>query len=179
MRRPGRLHHTAYVSKDLEATRAFYEDVIGLPLIATYTEMDELFGKERTYCHCFFELEDGSALAFFQFADPADQAEFGPDIPPSPFHHIALHVDKQAQAELETRIAAAGITEPQTYVLEHGYCRSVYVTDPNGMILEFTHDAPEATDGDVDAQRRSNARSELARWLAGDRRNNNPYRHTA
>ena len=40
-RRPGRLHHTAYVTKDLEATRAFYEDVIGLPLIATYTERDE------------------------------------------------------------------------------------------------------------------------------------------
>ena len=27
---PSRLHHTAYVTKDLEATRAFYEDVIGL-----------------------------------------------------------------------------------------------------------------------------------------------------
>ena len=64
-----RLHHTAYVTKDLEATRAFYEDVLGFPLLATYCEKDELFGKERTYCHCFFELGDGGALAFFQFAD--------------------------------------------------------------------------------------------------------------
>ena len=62
-RRPGRLHHTAYVTKDLEATRAFYEDVLGFPLMATYCEKDELFGKERTYCHVFFELADGSALA--------------------------------------------------------------------------------------------------------------------
>ncbi len=51
---PSRLHHTAYTSKDLEATRHFYEDIIGLPLIATWCEKDELFGKERTYCHCFF-----------------------------------------------------------------------------------------------------------------------------
>ncbi|GIX19825.1 MAG: hypothetical protein KatS3mg120_1501 [Erythrobacter sp.] len=132
-----RLHHTAYVTKDLEATRAFYEDVLGFPLMATYCEKDELFGREFTYCHCFFELADGSALAFFQFADPADQAEFGSEIPSSPFIHIALHVDVEGQAELARRIAAAGLTEPQTYVLEHGYCRSLYVTDPNGMILEF------------------------------------------
>ena len=142
-----RLHHTAYVTKDLEATRAFYEDVLGFPLMATYCEKDELFGKERTYCHCFFELADGSALAFFQFADAEDQAEFGPDIPSSPFIHIALQVDADAQEELVRRIAAAGIVEPQTYVLEHGYCKSVYVTDPNGMILEFTHDDPRAALG--------------------------------
>ncbi len=53
---PSRLHHTAYTSKDLEATRHFYEDIIGLPLVATWCEKDELFGKERVYCHCFFAL---------------------------------------------------------------------------------------------------------------------------
>ncbi|MFY8074951.1 VOC family protein [Sphingorhabdus lacus] len=169
-----RLHHTAYVTKDLEATRAFYEDVLGFPLMATYCEKDELFGKERTYCHCFFELADGSALAFFQFADPEDQAEFGPEIPESPFIHIALQVDEKGQAELERRIAAAGFVEPDTYILEHGYCRSVYVKDPNNMILEFTYDAPEAAP--LDAQRRAEARSELSRWLAGNHSNNNPFR---
>ncbi len=46
---PTRLHHTAYLSKDLEATRAFYEDLVGLPLIATWSETDELFGAERVY----------------------------------------------------------------------------------------------------------------------------------
>ncbi|MBS3961736.1 MAG: VOC family protein [Sandarakinorhabdus sp.] len=178
-RRPNRLHHTAYTSKDLEATRAFYEDVIGLPLIATYTEKDVLFGKEREYCHVFFELADGSALAFFQFAHKEDEAEFSPPMPESPFHHIALHVDPATQAELEARIRDAGMREPDTYVLEHGYCRSVYVKDPNGMILEFTLDTPEAVTPEVDGPRRAAARAELARWLAGDLRNNNPYRHAA
>src|ERR1700761_8332573 len=64
-RLPSRLHHTAYVTKDMEATRKFYEEVIGLPLIATWSESDELFGAMRTYCPCFFGLGDGSALAFF------------------------------------------------------------------------------------------------------------------
>ena len=32
---PSRLHHTAYVTKDLEATRHFYEDILGFPLVAT------------------------------------------------------------------------------------------------------------------------------------------------
>ena len=45
---PSRLHHTAYVSKNLEETRKFYEDIIGLPLMATWCESDMLFGAERT-----------------------------------------------------------------------------------------------------------------------------------
>ncbi|HSG35247.1 MAG TPA: VOC family protein [Sphingomonadaceae bacterium] len=171
---PSRLHHTAYVTKDLEATRAFYEDMLGFPLVATWCEQEELFGAVRTYCHCFFGLGDGSALAFFQFADDKDQAEFGPDIPSSPFIHIALNVDKETQAELERRIESAGLEPPQTYVLDHGYCRSVYVVDPNGMIVEFTCDAEHADK--INAMRAKDAHSELKRWLAGDHHPNNDVR---
>ena len=171
---PSRLHHNAYVSKDLEATRKFYEDVIGLPLVATWCESDMLFGKERTYCHCFFGLGDGGALAFFQFASPDDQALFGPQMPASPFHHIALNVDAETQKGIEERLKAAGYKEPDSYVLEHGYCRSVYATDPNGMIVEFTHDAENVDE--IAVTRRSDAHAELKRWLAGDRTSNNTYR---
>ncbi|WP_373460219.1 VOC family protein [Pseudokordiimonas caeni] len=173
-RRPQRLHHTAYVTKDLEATRKFYEEVVGLPLIATWCEKDELFGAERTYAHCFFEIEDGGALAFFQFANPEDQALFGPEIPSSPFNHVAFLVDQETQDALVDRIAKAGIVEPQTYILDHGYCRSVYVKDPAGMILEFTVDSPSAEK--LNAIRRKDAHSELKRWLAGDHRVNNVLR---
>ena len=128
----------------------------------------------RTYCHTFYAMADGGALAFFQFADPADQAEFGPKMPASPFHHIALAASAEAQAALEKRIAAAGIKPPDTYVLEHGYCRSVYVTDPNGMILEFTLDAPKAAE--INATRQKQAHEELKKWLGGDHTSNNIYR---
>lgn len=173
-RLPGRLHHTAYVTSDMEKTRKFYEEIIGLPLLATFCEKDELFGAERTYCHCFFGLGDESALAFFQFADPKDQAEFGPKMPFTPFHHVALHVDTETQKDIEARIKAAGYTEPEHFVLEHGYCRSVYVTDPNGMIVEFCCDAPHALAKTED--RRREAHNELKRWLAGDHSINNFYR---
>jgi len=176
---PSRLHHTAYVSKDLEATRKFYEEVIGLPLIATYCEADELFGKERVYCHCFFGIGDGGALAFFQFANKEDEDLFVPDIPQTPFVHLALKVDAETQDAIRDRVIAAGIQAPQTYTLEHGYCRSFYVVDPNGMTVEFTCDAAPALTKEYEAGKRATAHSELARWLAGDHSNNNEFRHDA
>ena len=171
---PSRLHHTAYVTRDLEATRKFYEELIGLPLIATWCEKDELFGAERVYCHMFFGLGDGGALAFFKFAKSEDEELFGPKMPASPFHHIALNVDQETQEAIEKRLAAAGYEEPRTFVLEHGYCRSVYVTDPNGLILEFTLDSPRAEQ--INRDRRASAHADLKRWIAGDHTSNNTYR---
>ena len=172
--RPMRLHHNAFITDDQEATRKFYEDVIGMPLVATWAEKDVLFGAERTYCHTFFALADGSALAFFQFADPADQDLFKTAFEPSPFRHIALAVDQDTQDQIRKRIAEAGITEPHTFVLEHGYCVSLYVTDPNGLLLEFTVDHPDAER--INEVRKVSAREDLARWLAGDHTSNNTYR---
>jgi glyoxylase I family protein len=173
-RLPRRLHHTAYTTRDMAKTRTFYENVIGLPLVATWSESDELFGKVRTYCHCFFGLGDGGALAFFQFADRRDERKFSPRIPETPFHHIALKVDRSTQKAIERRIRAAGYRNPDTFVLEHGYCRSVYVKDPNGLLLEFTLDAPNAAR--IAKARRADARATLRRWLAGDHTSNNTYR---
>ena len=48
------------------------------------------------------------------------------------------------------------------------YCLSMYLKTPDGLRLEFTVDAPEADK--IAAMRRADAHSELARWLAGDRR---------
>jgi catechol 2,3-dioxygenase-like lactoylglutathione lyase family enzyme len=171
---PARLHHTAYVTKDQEATRAFYEGIIGLPLLATWSEQDELFGAVRTYVHTFFGLGDGSALAFFQFADPEDQKLFDPELLPSPFRHIALKVTAEVQAAIESRLTEANWIPEQTFVLEHGYCRSLYTTDPNGMVLEFTVDAPDADS--INADRLNDAHATLQRWLAGDHTSNNNYR---
>jgi glyoxylase I family protein len=171
---PSRLHHTAYTTKDMEKTREFYEEVVGLPLVATWSESDELFGKVRTYCHCFFGLADGGALAFFQFADQDDERTFSPPIVETPFHHIALKVDKMTQEEIEKRIKAAGYMEPDTFVLEHGYCRSVYIKDPNGMLLEFTLDSANADQ--IAEDRKADAHATLERWLRGDHASNNMYR---
>jgi glyoxylase I family protein len=51
---------------------------------------------------------------------------------------------------------------------------SMYLKTPDGLRLEFTVDAPDADE--IADMRRKDAHSELARWLAGDRRANNDDR---
>jgi catechol-2,3-dioxygenase len=59
-------------------------------------------------------------------------------------------------------------------VVDHGYCTSLYLWDPDGLLLELTVDEPSAV---ADApEHRARAHAELARWRAGDRRSNNRYR---
>jgi glyoxylase I family protein len=171
---PVRLHHHAWIVDDQEANRHFYEDVIGLPLLATWTETDEVFGAERVYCHTFYGLADGSALAFFQFANPQDAEEFKTDINFTAWRHIALKVDQGTQDAIRDRAVSAGYTDKEVFTLDHGYCVSFYITDPNGLQLEFAVDHPDA--GKIYVERRQTAHADLARWLSGDHSSNNPWR---
>jgi glyoxylase I family protein len=170
--RPTRLHHNAYVTTDLEATRHFYEDLIGLPLTATWAEVDELPDRTRVYCHTFFELADGSALAFFQFANT--DGEIPPVFQASNSVHIALNCDSETQEGIKERLLADGYTTDDMVVRDHGYCDSLYIRDPNGLRLEFTVDRPEMPK--ISVEKRSTAHEDLAKWLAGDHSSNNTYR---
>ena len=71
-RLPSRLHHNAFVVKDHEVNRRFFEDLLGIPLVATWCEknFNTELQREVEFCHTFFAMADGGALAFFQFADP-------------------------------------------------------------------------------------------------------------
>src|SRR5436190_2020882 len=102
---PLRLHHHAYVVKDHEANRRFIEDLLGIPLVATWCEKshNSETGQETEFCHTFFGLADGSALAFFQFADPKmydrTQAKVPAEI--GRYDHIALKVDDPTYEAVE------------------------------------------------------------------------------
>src|SRR5258706_14613969 len=94
---PQRLHHTARVVKDHAATRQFYEDVLGMPLIATWAEVAQLIpGEQVYYCHAFYGLADGGALAFFGFAKPEGYERFKASSQ-TLFNHIALAVSRKGQ----------------------------------------------------------------------------------
>ena len=159
----------------MEATRHFYEDIVGCPLVATWCEEAELFGRERTYMHCFFDIGDGECLAFFQFADASDDAEFNPELPLSAFRHLAIGVDRSTQNGILKRLTGAGYQEPDMYVLDHGYCHSLYVYDPSSLLMEFTVDHEDVEK--INADKRTDAHSELKRWLAGDHSPNNEAYH--
>jgi len=45
---PSRLHHNAYVVKDLEKTRAFYEHIIGMPFWRFYGNTDQRRSKNES-----------------------------------------------------------------------------------------------------------------------------------
>ena len=166
---PLRLHHNAFVVRDHEANRKFFEDVLGMPLVATWCE--RLFAKEVqrevSYCHTFFGLADGSALAFFQFAD-AEMYERSKAAQASRFQHIALKVSQRTFDEIDRRLDAAKIAKTQT---DHGYCRSLYVNSPDGLRVEFTVDPADVER--INALRRADAHAELKRWIGGDHAVNN------
>ena len=170
---PARLHHHAFVTADQEATRQFYEDIVGLPLVATWTEVEHLMGGEQQeFCHTMYELGDGGCLAFFQFADSQFSEQFAPAPPFSLFRHFAMLVTSEQQEAIRSRAEDAGLEV--TMVADHGYCRSLYLTDPNGLVLEFTVDHPDVEQ--IDATRRANAHRDLTRWLSGDHSSNNEWR---
>ena len=170
---PLRLHHNAYVCADQERTRHFYEDIIGMPLLATWieeAEFPEFPGRRTSYSHTFYGLNDGGALAFFNFADP-DAATAYKAQHQQRFVHIALAVTADGQREIKRRIESANLPVRE---VDHGYCKSIYVQDPDGLMVEFTSDPPEADE--IGAQQRATAHETLRRWTAGDRTVNNDIR---
>ena len=177
-RLPSRLHHNAFVVRDHEVNRRFFEDLLGIPLVATWCEKNynTEMQREIEFCHTFFGMADGSALAFFQFADPEMYERTQTDKPPKigRHFHIAFKAEPDTYEELKARLARAGEPYRET---NHGYCKSIYVTSPDGLIVEFTQDPEDVAE--IDAIRRADAHSELARWLSGDRRTNNELRGRA
>lgn len=175
-RLPLRLHHHAYVVRDHETNRRFFEDLLGIPLVATWCEksFSRELDREIEFCHTFFGMADGSALAFFQFADPEMYALCQAERPAriGRYDHVAFKVAEDTYDALKGRLARAG--EPYRES-NHGYCKSIYATSPDGLHVEFTVDPPDGAA--IDAARRADAHAELARWLAGDRRSNNTLRN--
>ena len=153
-----RLHHNAYRCCDSETTRRFYEDFLGLPLAETLEIRQSKSGRKTDTLHTFYELGDGSYLAFFEAPDMPfefkDQHDY--DL------HIALEVDKKTLTKMFAKGKAEGIHTRG--VSDHGFIHSIYFRDPNGYVIELTAKMPghdEAMDPDTNG-----AREKLTRWTA-------------
>src|SRR5262249_36513502 len=132
-----KLHHIAYRCRDAQETVDFYTKVIGLKFAASLAppEGHKSYGEECDNIHIFFEMADGSYIAFFDVASsPPEQKD---ENTPWWVKHLAFEVkDMDALREGKRRLEAAGheVLGPK----DHGFCQSIYFFDPNGHRLEMT-----------------------------------------
>lgn len=154
-----RMHHAAWRCRDAEETRAFYEDLLGLPL-AHIIRADTVpsTGEHCPYVHLFFQLPDDSFVAFFDLGD--NQAAMPSPNTPAWVNHFAMKVESQEVLErYKRRLQAAGVDV--LGVTDHGFVRSIYFFDPNGIRMELTIDMQDTKVSKSDMQK---ARQRLDAW---------------
>jgi len=156
-----KLFHFAYPCRDAEETRAFYEDVLGLPMTSCVTVRSvPSSGDPGPYLHLFFEMRDGSYLAFFDLGN--DEMPLPSPNTPRWVQHFAMEVPTMDDVtDMQARLKAAGVET--IGVIDHGFIQSIYFFDPNGLRLEVT--TRTEPKGFVERQK-AQARSELAKWQA-------------
>ena len=125
------LHHNAYRCRDSEETRQFYEDFLGLKLANAFEIKTTHTGRNTNVLHSFYEMGDGSFLAFFEAPGRAfefkEQHDF--DL------HISLEVTMDHMHQMFEKGKAAGIETRG--ISNHGFIDSIYFRDPQGNSLEF------------------------------------------
>lgn len=169
---PSRLHHHNYTTLDHEKTRAFYEDLLGFPLVAFWTEIEPLpqnDGKDVIMGHAFYGLGDGSMLAFMHFADPEFAERMKAPTQPMGIH-LALAVTRELQAATVEKLRGAGVPVME---IDHGFVRSIYFTDPNGLRVEFASD-PDNVD-EIYGEQADSAHATMRQYIAGDHRKTNRW----
>ena len=151
-----KLHHAAYRCRDSEQTRRFYEDFLGLPLAETLEIGETKSGRKTQTLHTFYQLDDGSFVAFFEAPDRDFEFKAQHDFD----LHIALEVAPEVLPEMLAKGKAAGIETRG--ISDHGMIHSIYFRDPNGYVVELTAKMP-GHDHAMD-RTSNNARTKLDRW---------------
>ena len=171
-----RLHHNAYRCRDSEETRKFYSDFLGLPLVNAFQISETKSGRATRTLHSFYQMEDGSSLAFFE----------APDMPFTfkPQHdfdlHIALEVTQEDLQMMFAKGKAAGIETRG--ISDHGFIDSIYFRDPNGYVIELTakregHDEIVAAEELCDLEELTRLRAYLDQQLASNSTNGSAPSH--
>jgi len=158
------INHLALVCKDMAETVAFYQDILGMPLVKTVALPD---GGQ----HFFFDCGGGNLLAFFWWDNAPDAAPGVASVAHFPnkpmtavgsMNHVAFSVDEAELAPCVKRLEEAGVPVLPVVVnhddSKYGvaeemhpgvFVRSVYFTDPNGIMLEFAAFTRALGPGDV------------------------------
>ncbi|HXY43337.1 MAG TPA: VOC family protein [Acidimicrobiales bacterium] len=125
------VHHLALITADMDATVRFWHGVLGARVVATI--------GTAAFRHYFFEIGEGNTIAFFEYhgqklATYAKPAGI-PYEAASQFDHLSMRLpDEDALLRLRDRLKSHGCEV--TDVVDHGFLRSIYFSDPTGIALE-------------------------------------------
>jgi catechol 2,3-dioxygenase-like lactoylglutathione lyase family enzyme len=118
----------------------FWHGVLGARLVATI--------GTPAFRHYFFDIGAGNTVAFFEYADEELEIYAKPAGVPYPkasqFDHLSLNLpDEEALLRLRDRLKSHDCEV--TDVIDHGFIRSIYFSDPIGMALEASWWTLDAT----------------------------------
>lgn len=134
---PQSIHHVAYRCKDAKETVDFYEQALGMSYsFAVAEDTNPTTGESNPFMHIFFQLPDGSHLAFFELPE---EPEMGRDTnTPIWVQHLAMDVAKLEDLTIaKERLEAMGVEVVGP--TDHKICHSIYFFDPNGHRLELAY----------------------------------------
>lgn len=132
------LHHAAYTCTDSEKTWDFYANKLGFPLVRVE---NHLHGK-GWFRHFFFDIGGGECLAFFELHRCGEKSDAKTQVSTAlglPFwaNHISFTLKTMEELEaMKKRCAEKGV--PRVIEADHDWGISLYMCDPNGIMVEFT-----------------------------------------
>jgi catechol 2,3-dioxygenase-like lactoylglutathione lyase family enzyme len=131
------FHHVAITTKDLPGTHRFYTEAAGFALAKVDVLDSPVGGWMR---HALYDTGDGSVLAVLEFNDDS-MGEYRTDLStglglPSFANHIAFGAHDLD--ELDARRHCLLDHGHGCVVMDHDYTISLYVDDPNGIVIEFS-----------------------------------------
>ncbi|HUY64795.1 MAG TPA: VOC family protein [Acidimicrobiales bacterium] len=149
------FHHVAIATDDLTSTHRFYTEAMGFELVKTVVAPTG--SPSRGWAkHLFYDTGGPGLFAVWELHDESIGAH-GTAIStglglPEWVNHLAFDVaDTDALAAAARRWQEHGIDVVE---LDHEWCRSIYATDPNGVLVEFCCTTRAFTDRDrAEAQR--------------------------
>jgi catechol 2,3-dioxygenase-like lactoylglutathione lyase family enzyme len=144
------FNHVGLATRDMDATLAFYCNVLGYKIVRYDRNLITEGGSMR---HVFLDCGSSQLLSFLA---PEGVESVGPwatgineglSVPRS-FYHFAFHADSEEELEA-VRTALTNNKISVSPVIDHDWCRSVYFDDPvNGLSLEYCRYTREFNEDD-------------------------------
>ncbi len=128
------IHHVTVICSNMERTVKFYTELLGLKLIKQTVNFDDP-GVKHYYC-ADEKGTPGTVITFFEYPEWK-----GGKIAAGITHHIAFTVeDEKEQLAIRERLTEKGVNV--TEVIDRKYFKSIYFSDPDGLILEIATRGP-------------------------------------